>query len=239
MEKIKDIKDFYPLQMAEYAVENRILEDPEFAWWRKHVLNKRDQIISKTQQYWVKTNKYRLRVPKTVKESVEFDKENGDTLRWDDIMQEMKKVRPDFEVWEKRKEDIPITYQEIKFHMIFDIKLGKIFCRKSQQVGGGHTTTAPASIKYSFEVSRDSVQISLTIAALHGLVILICDIQNAYLTAKCRELIWITVGTEFGSEEGIIMFVKMALYGLKLSGEEFRAKLASLLHEIWHNPSKT
>ena len=132
--------------MAEYAVENRILEDPELAWWTKYVLNKRDQIISKTQQYWVKTHKYRLRVTKRVKEAVGIDQENGDTLWWEAIMQEMKNSRLAFEVWEKRKEDLPIGYQEIKRHMIFDIKLGVNFRRKARLVGGGNTTTAPASI---------------------------------------------------------------------------------------------
>ena len=34
------------------------------------------------------------------------------------------------------------------------------------------------------------------------------------------------------------MVVKMALYGLKLSGALFRSKLASLLHDIWYTPSK-
>ena len=66
--------------MTEYAVENRILEEPEFAWLTKHMLNKRDQIISKTQQYWIKTHKYGLIVPKTVKEAAEIDQENGSTL---------------------------------------------------------------------------------------------------------------------------------------------------------------
>ena len=65
--KLKDIKDSYPVQILEYAFENRILEEPEFAWWNKHMLNKRDLIISKTQRYWVKTHKYGLIVPKTVK----------------------------------------------------------------------------------------------------------------------------------------------------------------------------
>ena len=62
-----------------------------------------DQIIPKMQQYWVKTHKYRLRLPKMVKESVEIDQDNGNTLWWDAIMQEMKNVRPAFEVWEKIK----------------------------------------------------------------------------------------------------------------------------------------
>ena len=79
----------------------------------------------------------------------------------------MKNVRPEFEVWEKRKEDVPIGYQEIKCHIIFDIKLGENFRRKSQLVGGRHTTTAPASITYSSVVSRESVRIALTIALLN------------------------------------------------------------------------
>ena len=53
--------------MAEYAVENRILEETAFTWWTKHVLNKIYQITSKTQRYWVKNHKYGLRVPNTVK----------------------------------------------------------------------------------------------------------------------------------------------------------------------------
>ena len=89
------------------------------------MLNERDQIISKTQQCWVKPNKYGVRVPKTVKEAVEIDQENGNTLWWEPIMHEMKNVRPAFEVWGKLKEDLPISYQEIKCHMIFDIKLGE------------------------------------------------------------------------------------------------------------------
>ena len=99
-------------------------------------------------------------------------------------MQEMKKVRPAFEVWEKLKEDLSIGYQEIKYHIIFDIKLDENFCRKSGLLWGGHTTTAPASITYSSVVSRDSVQIVLTVAALNLLDILACDICNAYPTAK-------------------------------------------------------
>ena len=111
----------------------------------------------------------------------------------------MKNVRPAFEVFEKRKEDIPIGYQHIKCHMIFDVKLGENFRRKARLVGGGHTTTAPASITYSSVVSRDSVRIALTITALNDLDILACDIQNAYLTALCREKIWTRAGPEFGS----------------------------------------
>ena len=81
----------------------------------------------------------------------------------------MKNVRPAFEAYEGNKEDLPPGYQQIKFHMIFDIKLGDNFRRKVQLVGGGHTTTAPSSIKFSLLVSRDSVRIALNITALNKL----------------------------------------------------------------------
>ena len=78
----------------------------------------------------------------------------------------------------------------------------------------------------------------MTVAALNGLDILACDIQNAYLTAKCRENIWTIAGPEFGSEEGSLIIVKMALYGLKSSGAAFRANLAGVIHDLLYVPSK-
>ena len=84
--------------MAEFAVENRISEEPEFPWWVKYVLKKQDQIISNTQRFWVKTHRYGIRVTNTLKEAINIDKENGDTLWWDAIMKEIKNVRPEFEV---------------------------------------------------------------------------------------------------------------------------------------------
>ena len=89
--------------------------------------------------------------------------------------------------------------------MIFDIKLGENFRRKERIVGGGHMTTAPSSITFSSLVLRDLVRTALNIAALNYLDILAWDIQNAYITALCRENIWIFAGPEFGEEEGTLM----------------------------------
>ena len=33
--KLNDIKDSYPVQLLEYAAENRISEEPAFSWWFK------------------------------------------------------------------------------------------------------------------------------------------------------------------------------------------------------------
>ena len=91
-------------------------------------------------------HKYGLRILHIVKEDIEIDTENGGTLWWDAILQEMKNVQPAFEAYVGNKEDLPTGYQQIKCHMIFDIKLGDNFRRKAQLVGQGYTATEPSSI---------------------------------------------------------------------------------------------
>ena len=117
--------------------------------------------------------------------------------------------------------------------MIFDIKMGQNFRRKVSMVAEGHRTEAPAALTYSLVVSRDSVRIAFTIAALE---VLACNIQNAYLTAKFREKVWMRVGPEFGSDMGKRMLIVQALYRLKSSGATFRSLLAKTLHNLRYKP---
>jgi hypothetical protein len=236
---LKDMKESYPVQVAEYAVLSKLSQEPAFAWWVPFVLKKRNRIISKIKsKYWVRTHKFGIRIPKSVVEAKKLDEKNGDTLWWDSICKEMKNVRIAFEIFEGSEAEIPPGYQKVNCHMIFDVKMGENFRRKARMVAGGHTTEAPATLTYSSVVSRDSVRIALTIAALNDLKILACDIQNAYLTAQCREKIWTVAGPEFGSDRGKIMLVVRALYGLKSSGAAFRALLAETLHELGYRPTK-
>ena len=54
-------------------------------------------------------------------------------------------------------------------------------------VAGVHTTTTASSITYSSVVSKDSVQIALTIATLQDLKVFGSDTKNAYLTANVEK----------------------------------------------------
>ena len=150
----------------------------------------------------------------------------------------MRNVLPAFEVWEKPLSEMPVGYQEVRCHLILDVKMGKNFRRKARFVAGGHTTEVPNTLTYASVVSRYSVRIALTIAALNDLKVMACDIQNAYLTADCRERIWTRAGPEFGSEAGSIFLVKKALYGLKSAGAAFRALLAETLYDMGYIPTK-
>jgi hypothetical protein len=234
---LKDAKDSYPLDVAECAVENGISERPSFKWWIPFVLKKRDRIISKTKSsYWTRTHKYGIEIPKNHVDCVRIDNENGNTLWQDAVKKEMKTVRPAFEAYEGDVKDL-IGCQSIICHLFFDVKLGENFRRKARFVAGGHKTETPKTLSYSLVLSRDSVRIALVAAALNDLDILVCDIEGAYLAAKCREKTWITAGVEFGSEAGTTMIVKMALCGLKSSGAAFRSKLAGVLDDLQHWPT--
>ena len=78
---LKDMKESYPVQTCEYSILVRIHEEPAFAWWTPYVIKKRNRIIAKVKsKYWVKTHKFGIKVPKSVEQAVQFDKENGNTL---------------------------------------------------------------------------------------------------------------------------------------------------------------
>ena len=227
------------MELAEYAVAAKISEEPAFAWWVPFTLHKRNRIIAKLKsKYWVRTRKFGIKIPKTVAEAKQFDQENGNTFWWDAVCEEMRNVRPAFEAWERSEGDIPIGYQQVKCQLIFDVKMFENFRRKARFVAGGHTTEVPSTLTYVSVVSRDSVRIALTIAALNDLKVMACDIQNAYLTAYCREKIWTRAGPEFGSEAGTIFIVRKALYGLKSAGAAFRALLAETLCDLGYSPTK-
>jgi hypothetical protein len=73
------------------------------------------------------------------------------------------------------EEAIPPTYQEIRCHMIFDVKM-EDFRRKARFVAGGHTTDAPHVMNNASVVSRESVRIALTLVALNDLDVMMGDI---------------------------------------------------------------
>jgi hypothetical protein len=186
VDRAQRYEGFFSVQQAECSVRARISQEPAFAWWVSFDFKKRHRIIAKVKsKYWVRTHKFGIRVPKSVAEAKRLDKSNGDTLWWDAICKEMKNVPIAFEEFEGDVSAIPPGYQEIRCHMIFDIKMGENFRRKARMVADGHRTKTPAALTYSSVVSRDSVRIALTIAALNDLSVLACNIQNAYLTDKC------------------------------------------------------
>lgn len=232
---LKDLKESNPVQVAEYAVANKIVEEPAFAWWARKVLKKRDRIIKKVKsRYWKRTHKYGVELPHSVKEALNIDRQTGTTLWRDAIAKEMKNVMPAFEF--NDKDEVPVGFKKIDCHMIFDVKMD--LTRKARLVAGGHKTDPPKEMTYSSVVSRDSVRIAFTVAALNDLDVLMADVQNAYLNAKTTERVYTIAGPEFGKNEGRPVLIVRALYGLKSSGARWRDHLACTLRGAGYTGSR-
>jgi hypothetical protein len=108
------------------------------------------------------------------------------------VRQEMKNVRIAFKIL-NGEESAPPTYQDIRCHIIFDVKM-EYFRHNARFVAGGHTTDTPHAMTYTSVVSRESVRVALTLAALNDLDVKMTDIENAYLTAPITEKVWNVLG---------------------------------------------
>jgi len=235
---LQTVKDANPVEAAEYAIGAGLGTEPAFTWWVHDVMKHKHRIIAKVKsRYWTTTHKYGVKLPHSVEEALEIDRLTGTDYWAKAIAKENKKVKVS---WHALHHLTPeqvrtgqahelIGYQEIKCHMVFDVKMD--FTRKARFVAQGNRTDTPASITYSSVVSRDSVRLAFLIAALNDLDLLACDVSNAYLNAPCREKIWFVGGKDTGEDEGKVLVVDRALYGLKSSGASWRAMLAKTLTE--------
>ena len=242
-ERLADLKESYPVEVAEYAVAHEIDKEPAFIWWAPYILRKRDRIISAVnKRYHKRTHKFGIEVPKTVKRALKIDKENGNTFWKDAIDKEISSVRVAFQVVDS-EEDIPQNSQYIECHMVFDVKMEVdktgTFRRKARLVAGGHQTTITDNVPtYASVVSRETVRIALTIAALNDLQVKTADIKNAYLTARCTEVIHTRLGPEFGPDEGKLARIVRALYGLRSSGAAFGDTIADCMRHLGYTPCR-
>jgi hypothetical protein len=103
--KLKDLKAPNPVELAEYAVANWIAEEPAFKWWVSNTLRKRNRIISKVKKkYWQMTHKFGYKLPPSVEEALEIDRQTG-TDHWQRALnKEMSKLKV---VWNARDDITP------------------------------------------------------------------------------------------------------------------------------------
>ena len=122
--------------------------------------------------------------------------------------------------------------------------------RKARWVLDGHKTPSPAGSTCAGVVSRESVRIALTHAALNDLDVTAADIRNACLQAPLSEKHYIVCGPEFGLENvGKKALMQRALHGGKSAGRDFRNHLRACMRhlnfqsclanpDVWMRPAK-
>jgi hypothetical protein len=139
-------------------------------------------VKKRSTRFLKKTHKFGIKVPRSVTEAYALNKKNGNTLWADSIAKEMKNVRIAFKIL-ANGEKVPIGFQRMRCHMIFNIKMEDLR-QKSRLVAGGRMTDAPVTTTFASMVSRKTVRIFLTLAGLNNLQVKVSDIENAYITAR-------------------------------------------------------
>ena len=104
----------------------------------------------------------------------------------------------------------------------------------------GHRSANPIRSTYAGVVSRDSVRITLTYAALNDIDVLAADIQNAYLQVPSSQKHYVVYGTEFGLEHvGKVALIRQALYGGKSARHDLRNHLRASMSHLGFFPCLT
>ncbi len=226
---LRILKESNPVEVADYAASNELLNELAFKWWAPYTLRKRDQIVSKVvSRVKKKTHKYGVQIPKSVIDAYELDRINDNDLWRKAIAKEMENMSIAFEIMDD-DEVLPSGYKPASCHLIFDVKMD--FTRKARYVLDGHRTANPENSAYARVVSQESVRIALTYVVLNNVDVCATDILNAYLQAPSSEKYCIPrCGLEFGLENaGKRAKIVRALYGGKSSGRDFCNHLRSCM----------
>ena len=244
---LKILKEHYPVQVAEFALATGVDREPAFAYWINHVLKKRDKIIASAKARVPRTtHKYGIEVPTSIAHAKQLDMKNGNTIWMDALRKEMYGIQVAFD-FKTHHASAPPGYSRSSGHIIWDVKMD--FTCKARWVKNGHLTRDPSSSTFAGVVSRESIRILLTYAALNGLDVCAADIKSAYLQAPTSEKHYIICGPEFGPEhEGCIAIITRALYGGKSAGSDYwkhmRACMTKLNFEscrgdpdVWRRPA--
>lgn len=109
-----------------------------------------------------------------------------------------------------------LVYQEINFHLDFDVK--KNFTWKAWFVANGSRLTDRFSNLLKGVVISYIIQLALLIVTLNVLKVNPWNIGNACLNISCKENICFESGKECDKLYGQPLILVRALYGLKYSG---------------------
>ncbi len=237
-EWLKDLKETNPVDIAEFAAARNLIDEAAFAWWCPFTIAKKERIIAAVKARARKTtHKFGIEIPRNLAHAIRLDRENGNHLWEDAWRKEMTEIGKGIQIVGS-KSNVPEEYTPASGHLIWTCKMD--FTRKCRWVKDGHRTPAVENeSSYAGVVSRESVRIAFTYAALMGLPVCAGDVRNAFIQAPASEKHYIKCGPEFGEEyEGQYAIIIRSIYGGRVSGRDFWLHLRECMREMGFTSSK-
>ena len=189
--------------------------------------------LSRNQRYMKKKNreKFGFKIPNTIEEALELDRENGNNCWAEAIKKEMDNLDR-LSVFKYHPADKTFDpsegWQKAPLRMIFDIK-NEDMRYKARLVVGGHKVDSSKQNTYSSQVETLSVLLLFLICKHQNLSLMTCDVSNAFPTAPTEEKVFCIAGPEFGDREGSMIEIQRAMYGLAGSARAFADFLADCI----------
>ena len=148
----------------------------------------------------------------------------------DALAKEMYNIGIAFKVLDEGQQ-APNGWKKVTGHLVWDVKMD--FMREARWVLDGHKMPYSVGSTFTRVLSRESIQIAFTYAALNGLDMLAANIRNAYLQAPSFQRDYIVCGPEFGIEnEGCVVLIHRALYGRRSARKDFQNHLRLHMHHL-------
>lgn len=116
---LKEIKETNAVDTAQYAIHNRINEEPAFEWWAKEVIKRRKRLIKMSQSRHTKQSGYKfgIRIPRNTAEALAIDRDNNCKDWYNAIMKQMENVRIAFKI-QDHGTHAPPGFEKIPLTMI-------------------------------------------------------------------------------------------------------------------------
>ena len=187
-----------------------------------------DAVLRRVKQKLEQNVKFGRVVPRNVNHAIMLDNENGDDF-WQKAMEKEMKTMYDNKVFRMlpRGERAPKGYQFAPLHMVYDVKEGGV--GKARFVAGGHVVDSSKYAVYASVLKSEHFRMLLTIADANKLCVVTGDIGGAYLNAYTEEKIYSIAGKQFKEDQGRVIIIERALYGLKTSAAQWWKHLATTL----------
>ena len=133
-------------------------------------------------------------------------------------------------------QSLPVVYAKANGHIVFHLRMD--FTQKIRCVKNKNLTPRTLDSNFAGVVSRDSVRIAFTYAAMNNIDGWAAGIQKAYIQAPSSEKYYIICGPEFGIHKGKQSYVVRAPYGGVRSGRDYWLHLHSCMDFLGFSPCK-
>eukprot|EP00957_Ditylum_brightwellii_P191068 14548167-Ditylum_brightwellii.AAC.1 len=194
---LKDMREDYPRMTARYIVRNKVSRSGKCGgdWvlqWAKKVERDLEWAVHRKTFSTKPVYKYGIQVPWNVKQAMELDEANDNTI-WQDA----------------------IDKEATTLHMVFDVKQSLDW--KCRMAAGGHQVNMLDIQVYSSTVNSISIQLLHVISHKAGLRQLCGGIGNAFPNAYTQEKVCVQkAGPEFGKYEGLLIIIVKALIDVSI-----------------------